>query len=129
LAKKLPVQLKNGGKTDFSNSFLGQNIYGKHIGIVGLGNIGTTVAYSMQKLGNNVSYWSRHSRNSDFSYLELSEIFKQCDIIFITLDINNETKKLITDKMVTSMKTSASLISASGKDIFNHHLVVENCRN
>jgi phosphoglycerate dehydrogenase-like enzyme len=83
----------------------------------------------MKKLGNKVSYWSRHSRNTDFSYLELFEIFKQCDSIFITLEINDETKKLITDEMITSMKTSASLISASGKEIINHHLVVENCKN
>ncbi|MDR2540448.1 MAG: hypothetical protein LBD11_01350 [Candidatus Peribacteria bacterium] len=39
LTKKLPLQLKNGGKEDFSNSFLTQNLHEKHIGIVGLGNI------------------------------------------------------------------------------------------
>ncbi|MDR2540449.1 MAG: hypothetical protein LBD11_01355 [Candidatus Peribacteria bacterium] len=81
----------------------------------------------MKGLGTTVSYRSKHARNTDFSYLELSEIFKQCDLIFITLATNSETKHLITDEMLHNIKTNACIISGVDKAILNHDLLVEKC--
>lgn len=55
-----------------------------HIGIVGLGTIGSLLAEKYSVLGANVSYWSRSSRNDKYNYCELNELLTNSDIVLIT---------------------------------------------
>ena len=77
----------------------------------------------------NVSYWSRKSRDNRFNYEGLEELFKTSDFIFPTFLINDETKKIITDDLINSMKNSSSIISIVGTDCFNKDLVLNKVKN
>ncbi len=125
VAKKIPLQLKNKNKQDFSDEYLQFDLKDKKVGIVGLGHIGLKVCEICNGIGMNVSFWDRKKKNSKFSQISLEEIFTQSDVIFITLSINSETKKLIGDKLLKSMKQNSILISGTGFELVNEKTVRE----
>ncbi len=53
-----------------------------HIGIVGLGHVGTKLAEMYTGVGiKKVSYWNRSPKNSTYNKLELNDLLAQADII------------------------------------------------
>ena len=79
--------------------------------------------------GGGVLYWNRTPKNVEFEYASLESIFKDCDIVFITLANNAETRGLITDDLINLLKTNAILISNTGIELHNDNLVRDKVRN
>lgn len=129
LAKKIPLQIKNENKQDFSNNYLQQQLKNKKVGIVGLGNIGKKLAYMCYGIGMDVYYWNRNRKGNQYKYIKLEDLFKNCDVIYICLSINDETKKIITENLINSMKKSSILISSTGKQLFNLELAIQKVKN
>lgn len=129
IARKLPLQIKNNLKEDFSSKYLQMQVKGKKAAIIGLGSIGTRIAEILDGIGMNVIYWSRKSRNDKFEYKELSEIFETADFIFPTFSINEETKGIVTDELINSMKNTSSIVSIIGTDIFDTDLIFNKIKN
>lgn len=129
IAKKLPLQLKNNLREDFSSQYMQMQVKGKRALIIGLGAIGTRIGEILQGMGLEVMYWSRKSRNDKFQYIELEEAFRIADFIFPIFSVNEQTKTIITDKLINSMKSTASIISMLEKDIFNTELILNKVKN
>ena len=98
------------------NNFL-QEITNKTMGVVGLGTIGTRIAELGKKLGMNVIYWSRSKKNSEYTYMELKNLFKTADFVFPALILNEDTRHFISSKLIDLMKPTASLITTLNSDI------------
>ncbi len=122
--RKLPLQIKYG-KQEFSDFFLQSQIAGKTVGIIGLGNIGKRIAKICKNLGMKVIYWSYQDIDPAYEYVLLKDLFKNSDIIFSMLVINDLSKTFITDEMLTSMKKDAVFVSGTSTYIHNHELVLE----
>lgn len=129
IARKLPLQIKNDYKEDFSTKYLQTQVKGKTAAIIGLGSIGTRIAQILVNMGLHVKYWSRNSRDERFEYNDLNEIFKTADFIFPTFLVNDETEKIITDELINSMKKTAAIISIVGTSIFNKELILSKVKN
>ena len=129
VARKLPIQIKSNFKEEFSADFLEKQIKGKKAGIVGLGTIGTRLAEVLTGMGMEVSYWSRNSRDKRFKYKELEELFKTSDFIFPTFSINDETRKIITDDLINSMKKTSSIITTLTTTCLNFDLILNKVKN
>lgn len=129
ISRKLPIQIKGEWKENFTDEFCGMQIKGKTAAILGLGHIGERLADILKGMGMNVIYWSKNTRNDKYIYKEIDEIFKEADFIFPTFLINDETKKIITDDRINSMKNNASIITIVGTEIFNKDLVLEKVKN
>ena len=123
IAKKFPLQLKNNGKQDFDEKYLQVELTGKTVGIVGLGNIGNRICEIVKGLGMNVTYWNRSPKKSKFIYVELDELFRNSDVVFLTLANNIATKKIISDKYLKMLKPTAILISGTGIELHNDKIV------
>lgn len=123
LAKKLPLQLKNNNKQDFEEAYLQMELTGKTVGVVGFGNIGNRICEITKGMGMVPKYWNRTPKKSEFQYIELDELFKSSDVIFISLANNSQTKKIVTDRMLKSMKKTAILISGTGIELHNDKIV------
>ena len=104
-------------------------VKGKKAAIIGLGSIGTRIAEILAGIGMEVIYWSRKSRNDKFEYKELREIFKTADFIFPTFSVNEETKKIITSQLINLMKSTSSIVSIIGTNIFNTDLIFDKIKN
>lgn len=129
LAKKIPLQIKNNNSQDFSNEYLQIELKNKKVGIVGLGNIGTRVAEICEGIGMNIYYWNRTKKHNRWNSISIDKLFKECDVIFICLSINEETKKLITDNLLYSIKKTCILISGTGKQLFHSDIVENKIKN
>ena len=128
-AKKIPLQFKNNNKQEFDDVFLQMQLKNKKVGIVGLGNIGSKIADICDGIGMKVCYWNRTIKQSDYEYISLPTLFKTCDVIFLCLQINEETKKIVTNRLLKSMKKNAIFISCTGKQLFNYKIIEERVKN
>ena len=114
LARQVPRLTKDGFPLDFDADFMkyrGLQLKGKTAGIIGLGHIGSAIADRCKGLGMNVVYWSKNEKDTQHTRVELNELFKTADVIFPTMALNDQTKKIITEPQLDSTKESAILVS------------------
>ncbi|MDR1800506.1 MAG: phosphoglycerate dehydrogenase [Lachnospiraceae bacterium] len=102
-------------------AFAGNELYGKKLGVIGLGAIGILVANSGVALGMDVlgydpylsvdSAWqlSRSIRHAK----ALEDIFKECDYITLHIPANEETIGMIGKKAIELMKTGTVVLNFS----------------
>ncbi len=85
----------------------------KRMGIIGLGNIGRTVAGIAEAFGMDVIYYSTSGENKNQKYqrVSLDELLNLSDIVSIHSPLNENTRGLIGWKELNLMKESALLIN------------------
>lgn len=89
-----------------------------HVGIVGMGAIGSETAKRLQVFGSRVSYYSRHPvEDSNFPLLPLDELYATCDIISLHVPVSPETINMIDDVAINKMKRGALLINTARGEI------------
>lgn len=123
LARKLPTIIKDEWNQDYSKH-QGIELRGKTAGIIGLGNIGRSLAENMAGLGMKVQYWSKNTRDDRFEFTEIEELLKTSDVIIPTVAQNEETQGMITDEMLRSMKKTAIFASVI-HNVYNHDLLLQ----
>ncbi len=123
IARKVPVFAKDNWSQDYVKHE-GIELKGKIAGVVGLGRIGTRIAEICKAFGMEVVVWSRSSKDKRFKSVNLEELMKTADVILPAVAKNEETKGLIADKMLKSMKASAIFVSIV-HHIYSHKLVLE----
>jgi D-3-phosphoglycerate dehydrogenase len=111
---------KNGTR----GSFLGKQLKGKTIGIVGTGTIGLETARILNAFGCKIITYSRTQKQKakeiGITYLSLDILLKQADIISLHLPLTEDTTLLISREKLTLCKPSAILINTSrGKIVDN----------
>jgi len=80
-----------------------ETVYGKKVGILGMGSIGKAIARRMKALGTEIYYWSR-SRKEDIEkevnakWLPLEDVLKQSDIVILALPSTPETYHIINEE-------------------------------
>ncbi|MGB9798147.1 MAG: 2-hydroxyacid dehydrogenase, partial [bacterium] len=98
--------------------FLGRDVYGATLGIIGMGRIGQAVARRAKGFNMKIIYYSRR-RNEEAEkelgaeYRELHSLLKEADIITIHTPLTEETYHLIGEKELSLMKPSAILINTA----------------
>ncbi|HLW20658.1 MAG TPA: D-glycerate dehydrogenase [Cyclobacteriaceae bacterium] len=99
--------------------YLGPDIHGAVLGIVGLGRIGKAVAKRAKGFGMTIKYWNR-TRLSDeeelreeMEYLPLDELLKFADYVSLHVAFAPETTHLISDREFRLMKPTSVLINTS----------------
>lgn len=98
--------------------FLGGDIHGKTLGIIGLGRIGTEVARRATGFGMKVIY-NDQVRNPELEqtlmlqYMELERLLQEADFVSLHVPLTKETHHLIGEKELNLMKKTAYLINTS----------------
>jgi len=112
------AQLRQGkwNKGEFSK---GRGLYGRTLGIVGLGQIGREVAARAQAFGMKVVAWSRSLTHEEADRLGIAyaqtpvEVARQADAVTINVAANPETKNLVNAEFLAAMKPGAYLINTA----------------
>src|ERR687897_2745896 len=93
----------------------GLDVWGKTLGIVGLGRIGRAVARRGKGFGMRVLYHNR-SRNEDAErdlearYLDLDDLLRESDFVSIHTPLTDETRHLISERELGLMRETAGLV-------------------
>jgi len=108
---------------------LGNDVYGKTLGIIGAGRIGQAVARRAKGFNMRIIYTSR-ARKPDFEreynakFVSFEELLKESDYITLHIPLTKETYHIIGEKELKMMKNTAYLINtARGKCIDEKALV------
>lgn len=90
-------------------------LYGSHWGIVGLGNIGHSVARVAEALGCEVAYTSTSgvARQEAYPMMPLDTLLAWADVVSIHCPLNDRTRGLIGARELARMKPSALLINVA----------------
>jgi len=97
---------------------LGYDVYGKTLGIVGLGRIGTAVAKRAKGFNMKVIYWSRRrkpdlEKELGLEYRELDDLLREADIVSINVALTKDTYHLMDERRLKLMKKTAILINTA----------------
>jgi glyoxylate reductase len=97
---------------------LGYDVYGKTLGIIGMGRIGAAVARRAKGFDMNVLYHNRHRHLDEvglgMEYVEdIQTLLKEADFVSIHVPLNQETRHLIGARELSSMKPSAMLVNTA----------------
>jgi len=108
-------------------AFIGPELYGKTLGIFGLGAIGAMVANTAIELGMNV-YGNDPYLTVEAAWLlshsvkrakEAKTIYENCDYIAIHVPSTPETRGFINAQSIASMKNGVRIINLSRGDLVN----------
>jgi D-3-phosphoglycerate dehydrogenase len=112
------------GRWKERGNYIGDELHGKTLGVLGMGNIGKKVARIAEALGMEVFYWSAYQESVSYTMLSFEEILKKSDVITIHLPLTSDTENLISQEAFDQMKTGAILINtARGKIIDQESLI------
>jgi glyoxylate reductase len=112
----------------------GLDVWGKKLGIVGLGRIGQAVARRARGFGMEILYHNR-SRNEDAEeelgarYLELQDLLGESDFISIHTPLTDETQHLIGAKQLERMKRGAVLVNTSRGPVVDESALADALQN
>ncbi|MGD8834915.1 MAG: D-glycerate dehydrogenase [Desulfobacteraceae bacterium] len=99
--------------------FLGHEITGKTLGIVGMGRIGAAVARRAAGFNMSVVYHNRRrlSEQEEASlgagYVDFKTLLQQSDFVSIHVPLNSETRHLIGSRELAAMRSGAFLINTA----------------
>ncbi|MDD3375493.1 MAG: hydroxyacid dehydrogenase [Candidatus Omnitrophica bacterium] len=125
LSRNIPqacASLKSG-KWQRAN-FVGVELYGKILGIIGLGRIGSTVAkmaksFEMKLIGCDPFVSKELAQEIDVELVEFNDLLKQSDFITIHVPKSLDTESLISDKEFDLMKKDVRVVNCARGGIIN----------
>tara|TARA_B100000700_G_C14908084_1_gene790805 strand:+ start:204 stop:1181 length:978 start_codon:yes stop_codon:yes gene_type:complete len=140
----LPRRLYEGSKLVAAGNWngwsptkmLGKRIYGKRLGIIGLGRIGQAVAKRAKVFGLAIHYHSRNQLPTNIEDLyeatywnSLDEMIKRMDIISVNCPLTKETKGLMSEKRLRLMTPDAYIINTSRSEIIDEKALFDLLKN
>ncbi|EAE9670380.1 2-hydroxyacid dehydrogenase family protein [Listeria monocytogenes] len=113
LCRETPEQFKGWAPT----FFLGTELSGKTLGIIGLGRIGQAVAKRAAAFGMKIIYSGHHpkevAKEWDAEFVSQEELLKRSDVVTIHAAYSPALKHLLNETTLKTMKSSAFLINAA----------------
>ena len=115
------------GKYQNQNNFTNFDIpftelQGKTWGIIGMGNIGKSVAKIAESFGTKVIYYSTSGKNTNAEYecVDFDRLLSESDFISLHCPLNEKTKYIINKEAFSKMKKSAILINVARGAVVNN---------
>ncbi len=112
--------VREGGWTIawYPTFMLGSAVYGKTLGIIGLGRIGTAVARRAKGFNMRVIYYSRTRKpwleeELGLEFKSLEEVLRESDFVVLTVALTEETYHMIGERELRLMRPTAYLINVS----------------
>ena len=126
----LDGSIRQGG---VRGAFLGRELHGKTVGIVGTGAIGIRTAQLLQAFGCKVIAWSRTQKPEvvamGIPYVSLEELMCTSDIISLHVPLTPETHHLISKELLSLSKPTAILINTARGNVVDMDALAECLRD
>lgn len=123
------VKVGKWKKTVTSQHF-GQDIFGKKLGIIGLGNIGAAIARrGFYGFNMDILYHSRHEKpeiaeSFKAQYCSLDELLQKSDFVVVAVDLNKESKALIGFEQFELMQKHAVFINIARGSVVDENALI-----
>lgn len=123
-----------GGWTTWSPSaFLGQDVFGATLGIVGLGEIGAAMARRARGFSMRILYASRTRKPEleaelGLSFVPLDDLLREADFVSLHTPLTSETRRFIGARELALMKPLALLVNTARGGVVDQDALVEALR-
>ena len=134
LQRKLSSVIKEN-ETHFGFSFsfnalMGQELFGKTIGIIGTGNNGAHACKIARGFGMDVLAYSRTVNSQivadlGIRYVPLDELLERSDIISINIPLNDSTRHFLDQEHFSKMKNGVIIINTARGPVINELALIE----
>jgi glyoxylate reductase len=129
IARKIPQASSDAHeglwKTWSPAGWLGTELHGCTLGIIGMGKIGQAVAKRALGFGMKIIYSDpTQSRFSDGEKVSFRELLKRSDIISLHVPLTPETREIINKSSFSMMKPTAILINAARGQLIETNALV-----
>jgi phosphoglycerate dehydrogenase-like enzyme len=98
------------GRWDYAQS---EPVGGKHVLIVGYGDIGAAVERRLAGWDVTIERVARHARDGVHAIGELPELLGNADVVVILVPVTDETRQLVNKDFLRAMKDGALLVNAA----------------
>ena len=129
--RQIPMYAKAAKANNWMNrsQYDGDEIRGKTLGILGLGNIGSKVAQLATAFGMTVQYWNRTPKETPYLSVTFETLISTSDIISIHLPQVKATHHLINAPAFQKMKSTAFIINTARGTIIEELALIEALKN
>ena len=98
--------------------FLGQEVHGSTLGIVGLGRIGLEVAkratgFDMKILYSDIVRHEDAEAQFPLTFVDMDELLRESDFVTVHVNLSQDTYHLFNDEQFAKMKPNAVLVNAA----------------
>lgn len=115
------------------SKYVGTEILGKTLGVIGLGQVGGKVARALHNLGMNVigydAYLNPHQKEDLKQYVDIMDnidaVLEKSDYISLHMATTNETKGFVNAENINKMKDSVYIINYARGELVNHKDLIE----
>lgn len=112
---------------------LREDLYGKTLGIIGLGRIGTEVARRAKAFGMRIVYYDKIRRREieeelEATCLSLEDLLRNSDFVSIHVPLTPETRGLIGEGELRMMKKTAYIINTSRGKVIDEEALIRALR-
>jgi len=106
------------------SKFMGTELKGKTLGIVGFGNIGQRVAEICHVIGMKIITNSKSASDQDLDKVKATKVsteqlIAESDVISLHTKLNDETKNMLNKNTISSMKKTAVIINCARGGLIN----------
>lgn len=101
------------GDWNWRNQYVGDELNGKTLGIIGMGNIGKRVARLGEAFGMNIIYWDKFQVAQQYRSLSMDEVLREADLISLHVPLFEDTYHLIGERELSLIKSQAFLINTA----------------
>jgi D-3-phosphoglycerate dehydrogenase len=135
LSRNIPQANASMKKGEWKRSkFMGVELYGKILGIVGFGRIGREVAKRAASFGMNVlafdPFLSREvAEEVGVEVVELKELIQRSDYITVHTPLTEETMHIISEKEFAMMKKGVRLVNCARGGIIDEAALISALKN
>jgi lactate dehydrogenase-like 2-hydroxyacid dehydrogenase/shikimate kinase len=119
--------LRAGGWTTFRmEDYLGLDIHGATLGLVGYGQIGRAVARRARGFGMRVlQHDPRATRDDDLSHaVTFQQVLTESDVVSLHVPLTPQTRHLIGAAELAAMKPTATLVNTSRGGVIDEHALL-----
>lgn len=130
LSRNLPKVVYNV-KNYVWERYIGCELLGKTVGIIGFGAIGREVAKMCRGIGMQVMAYDPYINASELierlnvKMTDIEEILEKADFVTLHLPLNNETKHLINRETLRKMKREAFLVNTARGELVDEEALYE----
>jgi len=125
--------VREGAWTATAKTPLGVDLYGKTLGIVGMGQIGSAVARRGLASGMKIIYHNRRkkpdSESGGAEYVEFDALLQRSDFIVVLIPLSQESRHMFRREQFARMKKTAYFINAARGPIVETDALYEAVRD
>ncbi len=111
------------------NGFVGFDLHGKTLGVIGTGKIGMAFIEICRGIGMNVIAYDPYPSQGYLEYVPLEELFERSDVISLHCPLTSETYHIVNNYSLKLMKDKVFIINTSRGALIDTEALIDGIRS